>query len=163
MTDKESRAKKAAYAREWRALHPGYQGQHPEWQQRSRAKHPERVQQESLKHGRLYKARHPDRHYATNRIWQEENIETKRLYAVYHKQKQGWGCTREFFQTLVPRLKGPCEICGKMERMHIDHCHEKKVFRGILCNECNHGIGNFKDNPDLLLKAIKYLEQCPKQ
>jgi hypothetical protein len=39
----------------------------------------------------------------------------------------------------------------------MDHNHELKTFRGWLCRKCNLGCGNFKDNPELLEKAAKYL------
>jgi hypothetical protein len=52
-----------------------------------------------------------------------------------------------------------CEICGRSDiRLHIDHCHTKGVFRGILCVNCNMGIGNLKDNVEILRAAIVYLE-----
>ena len=39
----------------------------------------------------------------------------------------------------------------------MDHNHKEKTFRGWLCRKCNLGCGNFKDNPELLEKAAKYL------
>lgn len=39
------------------------------------------------------------------------------------------------------------------------HCHEKDKFRGWLCGNCNIGLGNFKDNVEILEKAIEYLKQ----
>lgn len=33
------------------------------------------------------------------------------------------------------------------------------LVRGILCNDCNKGLGNFKDNIDLLLNAVSYLSK----
>ena len=39
----------------------------------------------------------------------------------------------------------------------MDHDHTEKTFRGWLCRKCNLGCGNFKDNPELLEKAAKYL------
>lgn len=30
-------------------------------------------------------------------------------------------------------------------------------IRGLLCGNCNHGLGCFKDNKENLLKAIEYL------
>lgn len=56
-----------------------------------------------------------------------------------------------------------CAICGTLEwpghhgSAHIDHDHKTGEFRGILCMECNTGIGKFKDSPDLLRRAIEYL------
>lgn len=40
----------------------------------------------------------------------------------------------------------------------MDHNHESNKFRGMLCNHCNRGLGNFKDNIEILKKAILYLE-----
>lgn len=57
-----------------------------------------------------------------------------------------------------------CEICGKTEkdngkRLAVDHNHETGMIRGMLCNNCNLGIGYLKDNIDLLKSAIKYLKK----
>lgn len=50
-----------------------------------------------------------------------------------------------------------CEVCERTEDLHIDHCHETNVIRGTLCQKCNHGLGLFNDDPDLMLKAVRYL------
>lgn len=74
--------------------------------------------------------------------------------------------------TYVPNLKrrkyfedlklGFCEICkNKFERkkdLVIDHDHATRKIRGVLCQNCNGALGKFKDNPELMLEAIKYLE-----
>lgn len=43
--------------------------------------------------------------------------------------------------------------------LSIDHCHETGAFRGLLCSECNFGLGKFKDDPELLLAAVEYLRK----
>lgn len=53
-----------------------------------------------------------------------------------------------------------CQICGvSIEGMsqHIDHCHETGRVRGVLCTNCNLMLGNAKDNPETLRRAIDYL------
>jgi hypothetical protein len=56
-------------------------------------------------------------------------------------------------------LKKECELCGSTDNLHIDHNHETNEVRGVLCTNCNRGIGHLKDSPTLLLKAVKYLEK----
>lgn len=61
-----------------------------------------------------------------------------------------------------------CAICGgegfKMhegikENLVVDHCHDSGMFRGLLCNNCNRGLGLFKDSIENLRNAIDYLEK----
>lgn len=54
-----------------------------------------------------------------------------------------------------------CQICGvefkdKITKQY-DHDHATGKVRGVLCRSCNYGLGNFKDNPVLLIKAQSYL------
>jgi hypothetical protein len=57
-----------------------------------------------------------------------------------------------------------CEICNQpfdsTNTPAIDHCHSSLKVRGLLCHVCNRGLGHFKDNIDLLLNAIKYLNRA---
>lgn len=41
----------------------------------------------------------------------------------------------------------------------LDHCHDTKVFRGILCMHCNSLLGYGRDNPEILAGAIEYLKR----
>ena len=52
-----------------------------------------------------------------------------------------------------------CKICNKeLTIKHIDHCHKTGKIRGVLCNACNTGLGKFKDDVEMMRKAIRYLE-----
>jgi hypothetical protein len=50
-----------------------------------------------------------------------------------------------------------CVICGKEENLVTDHCHSTLIVRGRLCQNCNLGLGHFKDDPMLLEFARMYL------
>ncbi len=52
-----------------------------------------------------------------------------------------------------------CEICGRETDLVIDHCHNRMIFRGRLCNGCNVGLGHFRDNPKNLAAALVYLKK----
>lgn len=56
---------------------------------------------------------------------------------------------------------GRCDICRKDLKpgrgTHVDHCHATGAIRGVLCGNCNRGIGMFQDRPELLLSAAEYL------
>jgi len=55
---------------------------------------------------------------------------------------------------------GYCIICFEKcdDVLVIDHCHITGKVRGLLCQQCNAGLGNFKDDPKRLEKAISYLK-----
>lgn len=54
-----------------------------------------------------------------------------------------------------------CSICKNGivigGKSHIDHSHSGMYIRGVLCNQCNFGIGQFRDNPRIVERAIRYL------
>lgn len=107
------------------------------------------------------------------RTYTDEQKERKR---IYHKEWRArnkdkilndtllfkYGILAEDFYTLLRDQEGGCAICGTEEcssgkRMAVDHCHTTGKVRGILCGNCNKGLGCFLDSPDILVKAIKYL------
>jgi hypothetical protein len=72
-----------------------------------------------------------------------------------------YNCTPEQYLALEELAHNKCQICGKEftddKDKHLDHCHETKNIRGLLCTECNLGLGLFKDCTATLKKAINYL------
>lgn len=80
---------------------------------------------------------------------------------------QSFGLTVEELDRLEAECNGRCEICGdlqtgtnrgRVKALAIDHDHETGIFRGLLCDNCNRGLGHFRDNPELLRAAIEYLK-----
>jgi hypothetical protein len=72
-----------------------------------------------------------------------------------------YGVTKEYLIELYQEQDGKCKICSEVPStqrgLHVDHCHESGKVRGLLCHGCNVALGSFKDDPDLLTKAIEYL------
>jgi hypothetical protein len=74
-----------------------------------------------------------------------------------------YGISFEQFLQLVEEQQNKCKICSKeletgVNGLVVDHCHEVNKVRGILCRDCNLGLGFFKDDVIRLLKAIDYLK-----
>ena len=60
----------------------------------------------------------------------------------------------------APTPDGVCQCCGvSNDRLVLDHCHEKEVFRGWLCPPCNLGIGVLGDTIKGIENARKYLQK----
>jgi hypothetical protein len=60
--------------------------------------------------------------------------------------------------------KSKCAICrtskpGGQGDWHVDHNHQTKQVRALLCQNCNIGLGNFKDDPVRLIAAAEYLRK----
>lgn len=53
-----------------------------------------------------------------------------------------------------------CKVCHIiLSRPYVDHDHVSKKIRGLLCQQCNTGLGYFKDNPLSLRAAATYVER----
>ena len=75
-----------------------------------------------------------------------------------------YGITMKEYNKIFSQQKGNCAICGTHQSqltksLHVDHDHDTKIVRGLLCPKCNTGIGLFNDNKELLKNAIDYLRR----
>lgn len=79
-----------------------------------------------------------------------------------------FGMTQAQYDAMLEQQSGGCAICGnrtkmmhrgRAQRLPIDHCHRTGKVRGILCSNCNNGLGRFKDDTVLLEKAAQYLQR----
>lgn len=74
------------------------------------------------------------------------------------KRADGAGLSPEEIQIIRDNQGNKCAICGDENPTDLDHCHKTRQVRWLLCKHCNRGLGAFKDNPELLRKAAKMLE-----
>ncbi|HEV2295597.1 MAG TPA: endonuclease domain-containing protein [Tepidisphaeraceae bacterium] len=64
----------------------------------------------------------------------------------------------QFYTTAQIAQRGRCPICRRDDRpLCVDHCHRKGHLRGVICRNCNAGLGFFSDSRELLLRAAEYL------
>lgn len=75
--------------------------------------------------------------------------------------KRRYGLTPEQFDALLAEQGLLCPICLKRPAVHVDHDHSTGRVRGILCEMCNGGLGQFRDNTTTIENAIAYLENPP--
>jgi len=72
---------------------------------------------------------------------------------------------REVYENMFEEQGFKCMICQEAsikpytKHSHVDHCHKTGKVRGILCKDCNLGLGRFKDSVESLERAIDYLRR----
>ncbi|AQW88528.1 endonuclease VII [Serratia phage BF] len=93
--------------------------------------------------------------------WQSNDPEIFKYLSI----KRLYGLEKEDYIKLLESQDYKCYICGthqddsSREVLYVDHDHSTNKIRGLLCHHCNTGIGNFKDDPELLQRAIDYLKK----
>ena len=85
---------------------------------------------------------------------------TKREYELY----RAYGITDTEYKQILDNQENVCAICGieKNGDKHfaVDHCHDSKVIRGLLCINCNTSLGYFRDSTQIMKRAIQYLSNA---
>jgi hypothetical protein len=117
---------------------------------------------------------------ATNSAWADKNREKinarqqlkyntdpehrVRINAQSRQNRPKWvyGLPTEEYERMLAGQCGVCKICKKKyrKRLCIDHDHENGDVRGLLCNNCNAGLGFYKDNARLLREAAGYMDEA---
>jgi len=90
------------------------------------------------------------------------NGEARRQRYELRRRAERAGQDPDLIEAYAAQHDGRCEICGRTPGPHerglyIDHNHRTGAFRGLICNNCNAGLGRFMDSPALLAAAAAYL------
>ena len=117
--------------------------------------------------------------------WYKKNKEKRKLQIEEYKNSQPnewrksigrkfhlrtrYNISPQEYETKLVAQDYCCAICGKdvidnvrngiTVALSVDHCHTTNKLRDLLCHQCNSGLGQFKDNIDVLQKAIDYLRK----
>jgi hypothetical protein len=81
----------------------------------------------------------------------------KTSHSKRQKLRERYGLDVADVEDLVTIQQGGCAICVDRPAEHVDHCHETGAVRGMLCSGCNTGMGQLRDDPAVLRRAIDYV------
>jgi len=112
----------------------------------------------------LYRVRAGGGLYCSKKCY-HDHLRSKKQYSdkelnTFYQIKYKYGISRDQYLKMVTDQNNKCLICKRDLngiKSCIDHSHENGKVRGILCNNCNNGIGFFNDNIEHLKTAIKYI------
>lgn len=78
-----------------------------------------------------------------------------------------YGINGEIYARMLAEQNGVCALCykpetsmgtgGVVKMLAVDHDEETGVVRGLLCEQCNTGIGKLRHDPELLTRAAEYV------
>ena len=122
----------------------------------------------------MSRARTPEqraRRVAYNKAWYQKNKDKKNAQVKNWQKRNpakvkeqcwrrtGINITFDVFQRLLSEQSNGCAICripiGRSA--HVDHDHTTGLVRGLLCSNCNQGLGHFKDSTLILEAAVQYV------
>ncbi len=99
--------------------------------------------------------------------WRKENPEKVKAQDFKSDLKKHYGITSEQYYQMIEDQKNCCACCGQSAEnfkrgLHVDHDHTTGQVRGLLCTECNPGLGYFQESTERLEMAIAYLKKFKK-
>jgi hypothetical protein len=105
---------------------------------------------------KLWRIKNPEKH-------KKQTKQSKWKYQKIKNLDGSWFRLNNYLDFLKIQ-NGKCAICGIVFfkdsiSYPADHCHKYGFVRGILCDSCNRGLGQFRDDINILKSAILYLEE----
>lgn len=106
-----------------------------------------------------WRREHPEQHREHVRKGGKNFYKRNPLKVRENALKRKYNIDLISYNKLIDLQNNVCAICKNTGKLHVDHDHITGIVRGLLCMNCNTGIGNLKDSPELLRSAINYLLQ----
>lgn len=99
-------------------------------------------------------------------VWRAKNP----TYESTLKLKLRYGITPDRYNKMWAAQNGKCAICGNEEtarhnhtkevlKLAVDHCHKTGKVRELLCQDCNRGLGKFRDDSARMRMAADYIDR----
>jgi hypothetical protein len=90
--------------------------------------------------------------------WKQKNPDYHPTYNLQYKYR----LTKQQHNDMLCKQNFCCAICNlsfNETKPFVDHNHTTGKVRDLLCYHCNLGIGQMRENPDILKAAIEYLQK----
>ena len=97
--------------------------------------------------------------HARVRVYHKDNkAKVTKRQLISHRRRL-YGLNEEEYNNMILSQNNLCAICNKPsdKTLHIDHDHATGMVRGLLCHNCNTGIGMLQEDLIILNRAIEYL------
>ena len=104
------------------------------------------------------------------KAWADSHRERRQKQARDSLLRKKYRISQDDYLVMLEKQNYSCGICDKklvekkdkigrnLVSLKVDHDHKTNKVRGLLCNECNLGLGHFKDSVSNLKKAILYID-----
>lgn len=133
--------------------------------------------EDQIRQAKKWREENRQRYRDTQNRWSAKNREKKRECARNWTKRnpdkikntyllREYGISLEEYNILYDEQNGLCAICEREQlgkSLAVDHCHNSGEIRGLLCEDCNRALGMFRDDTNVLYRAIKYLCESKKE
>lgn len=119
---------------------------------------------------REYRLRNRERIYERQRAWRAARGDQQRKYArdyyarnrdryrIYRLRTRYGAEAAEQILALEKEQEDKCALCRKQaKRLVVDHCHDSRRIRGLLCVRCNTALGALGDTEEAAQRLASYL------
>ena len=112
---------------------------------------------------KVYKSEYHEKHKERLRAEQKRRYQLNKDKVWEDNLSKTFGMTLQEYNHILAYQGGRCGICQclpeeETRKFAVDHCHVTGKIRGILCRGCNVGIGNLKDDVEVVQAALAYLK-----
>lgn len=102
----------------------------------------------------------PIRHWGTGERAPRKTPQTPE-YRRGQQLVRVYGITAAQFDEMLAKQGGGCAVCGGNNggrTLHVDHNHATGAVRALLCAACNTALGLLREDKQVMLALIAYLE-----
>lgn len=103
----------------------------------------------------------PDFYQSKAKTWRDANRDRHNAAMSAGQLRRKFGITQQQYDAILADQDGLCAICHLAcvtgRKLAVDHCHSTGKIRGLLCHNCNIGIGKLKEELSILDRAKTYI------